>query len=118
MNKYLCLCLLIFTSFSSQSQNKKNYLESLSYDELKEVFFKNEGKIQIQKKYAKAFLNKAKKENNSPKIARGYYYYSLIYDDNRKIVYFDSIINNVKYPSSEKNFPFVALFKKALAYFF
>ena len=59
MNKYLCLCLLIFTSFSSQSQNKKNYLESLSYDELKEVFFKNEGKIQIQKKYAKAFLNKA-----------------------------------------------------------
>jgi AraC-like DNA-binding protein len=112
MNKYLCLCLLIFTCFSSQSQNKKNYLESLSYNELKEVFFKNEGKIQIQKKYAKAFLNKAKKENNPPKIARGYYYYSLLYDDNRKIVYFDSIINNVKYPASEKSFPFVAYLEK------
>ncbi|WP_329807078.1 helix-turn-helix domain-containing protein [Flavobacterium facile] len=112
MNKYLCLCFLIFTSFSSQSQNKKNYLESLSYDELKEAFFKNEGKIEIQKKYAKAFLNKAKKENNTPKIARGYYYHSFLYDDNRKIVYFDSIINNVKYPPSEKNFPFVAHLEK------
>jgi AraC-like DNA-binding protein len=79
---------------------------------LKVAFFKNEGKIEIQKKYAKAFLNKAKKENNTPKVARGYYYYSLLYNDNRKIVYFDSIINNVKYPPSEKNFPFVAYLEK------
>jgi len=116
MNRYLHLRLLTFilliSSFSLQSQNKKKSLDSFSYDELKEVFFKNEGKIEIQKKYAKAFLDKAKKENNTPKIARGYYCYSLLYNDNRKIIYFDSIINNVNLPSSEKKFPFVAYLEK------
>lgn len=114
MCKYLCkyLLFIIFLSPFLQAQNKKSSLESLSYDELKEVFFKNEGKIEIQKKYVKAFLSKAKKENNTPKVARGYYYYSLLYDDNRKIIYFDSIINNVKLPTSEKNFPFVAYLEK------
>jgi AraC-like DNA-binding protein len=114
MNRYLLqnFIFLIFFTSNLKAQEIKKSFESLSYDELKEVFFKNEGKIQIQKKYAKAFLNKAKKENNTPKIARGYYYYSLLYNDTRKIVYFDSIINNVKYPPSEKNFPFVAYLEK------
>ena len=109
---YLSLLSFILFTFKLQAQNFKKPLNSLSYDELKEIFFKNEGNIEIQKKYAKAFLNKAKNENETPKIARGYYYYSLIYSDNRKIVYFDSIINNVKYPPSEKNFPFVAYLEK------
>lgn len=114
MNRYLLqnFIFLIFFTTNLKAQEIKKSFESLSYDELKEVFFKNEGQIQIQKKYAKAFLNKAKKENNTPKIARGYYYYSLLYNDTRKIVYFDSIINNVKYPTSEKNFPFVAYLEK------
>lgn len=103
--------IVLFTS-NLEAQNKKNYLESLSYDELKDAFFKNEGKIEIQKKYVKAFLNKAKKENNTPKVARGYYCYSLLYEDNRKIIYFDSIINNVKLPLSEKKFPYVAYHEK------
>ena len=111
---YLCLLSVIFFTFNLQAQNFKKPLSSLSYDELKDAFFKNEGKIEIQKKYVKAFLGKAKKENNTPKIARGYYYYSLLYDDNRKVVYFDSIINNVVLPSGEKNFPFVAYHKKGL----
>ena len=109
---YLCLLSVIFFTFNLQAQNFKKPLSSLSYDELKDAFFKNEGKIEIQKKYVKAFLGKAKKENNTPKIARGYYYYSLLYDDNRKVVYFDSIINNVVLPSGEKNFPFVAYLEK------
>lgn len=114
MNKYFFQCLLILFLFVSnlQAQNIERSIESLSYDELKDVFFKNEGKIEIQKKYAKVFLDKAKKERNTPKIARGYYCYSLLYDDNRKIIYFDSIINNVVLPSSEKNFPFVAYLEK------
>ena len=114
MSKYLCKYLLFIILLSPflRAQNKKSNLESLSYDELKEVFFRNEGKIEIQKKYARAFLSKAKKENNSPKIARGYYYYSLLYDDVRKIIYFDSIINNVKFPASEKNYPFVIFLEK------
>lgn len=114
MSKYLCKYLLFIILLSPflRAQNKKSNLESLSYDELKEVFFRNEGKIEIQKKYVNAFLIKAKKENNFPKIARGYYYYSLLYDDDRKIIYFDSIINNVKFPASEINFPFVAYLEK------
>lgn len=103
--------LILFTS-SLQAQNSKKMFETYSYDDLKEAFFKNEGKINIQKKYAKAFLDKAKNENNSNKIARGYYYYSLLYNDNRKIIYFDSIINNVSLSSNEKNFPFVAYLEK------
>jgi AraC-like DNA-binding protein len=114
MNRYLFLRLLILIlfTFNLQAQNIKKPLESLSYDDLKESFFKNEGKIELQKKYAKAFLEKAKKENNTPKIARGFYYYSLLYNDNIKIIYFDSIINNVKLPSTEKNFPYVAYLEK------
>lgn len=114
MSRYLYQYLLIFLFFSTflQAQKKQIHLESLSYDVLKEAFFKNEGKIEIQKKYAKAFLNKAKKENNTPKVARGYYYFTLLYNDNRKIIYFDSIINNVRLPVSEKNFPFVAYIEK------
>jgi AraC-like DNA-binding protein len=114
MSRYLLqkyIVLFFFTSNLKAQEIKKSF-ETLSYDELKVAFFKNEGKIEIQKKYAKAFLNKAKKENNTPKVARGYYYYALLYNDNRKIVYFDSIINNVKYPPSEKNFPFVAYLEK------
>ena len=38
--------------------------------------------------------------------------YSLLYSNDRKIIYFDSIINNVVLPSSEKNFPFVAYLEK------
>lgn len=108
--KHLLICLLF--SFNLQAQNINKSFESLTYDQLKDAFFKNEGKIQIQKKYAKAFLVKAKKENNTPKIARGYYYYSLLYEDNRKIIYFDSIINNVVLPASEKNYPYVIFLEK------
>lgn len=114
MNRYLFPRLLIFIlfTFNLQAQNLKKPFELLSYDQLKEAFFKNEGKIEIQKKYAKAFLNKAKMENNVPKIARGYYCYSLLYNDNRKIIYFDSIINNLRFPLSEQNYPFVIYLEK------
>ena len=105
--------ILIFAFFTLQmtAQTQKN-LEKMSYDELKTAFFNNENNIRKQKIFAKAFLNRAKKENDQSKLARGYYYYSLFNKGNGKIIYFDSIINNTSVPFSDKNFPIVAYIEK------
>lgn len=110
--KPLSLSFFFLFSILVLAQKKQTNLDTWTYDQLKEAFFKNEGKAEIQKTYAKAFLNRAKKENNTPKIARGYYYHSLLYSNDTKIIYFDSIINNVVLPPSEKNFPFFAYLEK------
>lgn len=99
------------------SQNHKLPLQQWSYDDLKTTFFKNKGKIEKQKSIANAMLLKAKKENNSSMIARGYYYHSILYENETKVIYFDSIIKNINYLGSEKNFPYVAYHEKGIYFF-
>lgn len=109
-SNFITLLFFLFSSFLMAQTQKE--LEKMSYDELKTAFFDNENEINKQKRYAKEFVEKAKKENNQSKLARGYYYYSLINSGKNKIIYFDSIINNTKIPVTDKNFPIVAYIEK------
>jgi len=99
------LCLIVFFACSSAIFAQKQVKEA-SYETLKKAFFDNEGNKLTQLKYAKAFLNKAKRENNNDKIVSGYYYYSLLNEGNSAIVYLDSVIkysintNNEHFPNS------------------
>jgi hypothetical protein len=70
---------------SAQKEAKKE-----SYDELKKLFFDNANNKSKQKVYAKAFLDKAKLENNNSKIIRGYYFHSLINEENTALIYSNS----------------------------
>lgn len=111
LNRFVFTCFFILFSSFLTAQTQKE-LEKMSYDELKTAFFDNENDINKQKIIAKEFVEKAKKENNQSKLARGYYYYSLINSGKNKIIYFDSIINNTKIPVTDKNFPIVAYIEK------
>ena len=88
------LCLIVFFACSSAIFAQKQVKEA-SYETLKKAFFDNEGNKLTQLKYAKAFLNKAKRENNNDKIVSGYYYYSLLNEGNSAIFYLDSVIKSV-----------------------
>ena len=67
--KPLLLSLLLFFSQATFSQNNKKTLNKMSYDELKNAFNAHEGKISLQNKILKVYLNRAKKENNIEKKA-------------------------------------------------
>lgn len=84
----------------------------MSYDDLKTAFFDNEKDVNKQKIIAKEYLERGKREKVQSKIARGYYLYSLINQKEKKIIYFDSIINNTKTPNTDKTFPIVAYLEK------
>ena len=86
----------------------------MSYDELKELFFSEKIDSTEEKKIANAYVIKAKKEKNETKLIRGYYYCSLISNDEQKINYFDSIIN-IKTPKTDKKFPLMAYYEKGIA---
>ncbi|WP_300568339.1 helix-turn-helix domain-containing protein [Flavobacterium sp.] len=96
-------------------QVKKNDLEKLPYDTLKKLYFDNSNNKTKQIEYAKAYLNKANKENISIRKARGYYWFALLYYDNngtKAIKYLDSVI---KYSKTSKDpfFPTAAYCEKA-----
>jgi AraC-like DNA-binding protein len=116
MKRYFS-CFFFFSLFSfsflSAQVNEKD-LRKMSYDELKELFFNEKTSISEQKKIAGEFVKKAKKENDQSKLARGYYYNSLIHEGENKIIYFDSIINYTKTPKIDKNFPIAAYFEKGI----
>lgn len=83
-----------------------------SYDELRKLFFDNANDKSKQKIYAKAFLDKAKKENNNGKIIRGYYLHSLFHNPNKALIYLDSVIQ-YSINTDDEHFPNSAYCEKA-----
>lgn len=111
MNSKSFILILFSLSFSmcfAQKEVKKE-----SYDELKTLFFDNENNKSKQKFYAKAYLDKAKQENNISKIIRGYYFHSLSNKDNTALIYLDSVIQ-YSIDTDDENFPNSAYCEKAL----
>ncbi|MFC7772559.1 hypothetical protein [Flavobacterium sp. GCM10027622] len=111
----LSLFIFSFSIMSAQKEAKKE-----SYDELKKLFFDNANNKTKQQIYAKAFLDKAKKEKNNNKIIRGYYLHSLIHEKDKALIYLDSVIlysintDDEHFPNSaycEKAFILESLFK-------
>lgn len=87
-------------------------VKNASYETLKNAFFDNEGNKSTQLIYAKAFLDKAKRENNNAKIVSGYYYYSLLNEGNAALTYLDSVIK-FSINTKNENFPNSAYCEKA-----
>jgi len=111
MNKLLfCFFIIPIVLFG---QSKKNDLEKLPYDTLKKMYLDNGNNKSKQYEYAKIFLNKAKNNNEEIHIARAYYMFSLLNEDNKARL-LDSVIkyskNNTNY---EFNFPAIAYSEKA-----
>ena len=108
-NKSLFLFLLPIILFA---QVKKTDLTRLPYDELKELFIKNDKNQKKQLEYANAFLAKAKYDNSPIYKARGFYLLSLLYKGEKAIHYLDYSISFSK-NTNDLKFPAYAYFRKA-----
>ncbi len=93
-------------------QVKKTDLTRLPYDELKELFIKNDKNKKKQLEYATAFLAKAKNDNSPIYKARGFYLLSLLYKGDRAIQYLDYSISFSK-NTNDLKFPAYAYSRKA-----
>ncbi|WP_299221397.1 helix-turn-helix domain-containing protein [uncultured Aquimarina sp.] len=95
-------------------QDFSNHEESYQY--LTKKFYENEKDTVIAKKYAKKYLLKAKKEDNSINIIHGYYFMSLISESAISHKYSDTIISFTKNKNSSQ-YPIYSYRQKAVVYF-
>ncbi|PKV48443.1 helix-turn-helix protein [Aquimarina sp. MAR_2010_214] len=87
-----------------------------SYQFLTNKFYENELDSVVAVNYANQYLLKAKKENDTIKIADGYYFLSSISKGDVSLKYCDSIIAITKNHQT-KNYPTFAYLNKAFSYF-
>ena len=111
--KQLFIYLFAFLPFLTTAQTDKNELNNKTYEELLAGFAKAENNFELQKKYANAYLKKAKKEKQNLMLAKGYYMKSLIHNSDVSIKYLDSVTIYAEKESNDK-FPMVAYFEKAV----
>lgn len=93
-------------------QVSKTDLSLLAYDELKELFIKNDKNQKKQLEYVNAFLVKAKNDNSPIYKARGFYLLSLLYKGEKAIHYLDNAIRFSK-NTNDLKFPAYAYSRKA-----
>ncbi|WP_299221355.1 helix-turn-helix domain-containing protein [uncultured Aquimarina sp.] len=90
----LYIVFVFFQNVNAQNDElSKDSLTTKSYLELSKGFDQYKKDIDISKRYATAFLVKAKTENNIIKQADGYYMLAKIVDKSEKLKYTDSIID-------------------------
>ncbi len=94
------------------AQTPKADLSQLPYEELKELFIKNDKNKKIQLEYANAYLTKAKTGNSNINKARGFYLLSLLYKGEKAIKYLDFAIRFSK-STNDLKFPAYAFSRKA-----
>ena len=110
-SKALFLFLLPLTLLG---QVPKKDFPRLPYDELKKLYFDNEKSRTMQFKYAKAYLDKANKEDISIEKARGNYLFSLLNEGDKAILYLDEAIRFSK-NTDDLKLPAYAYSEKAYA---
>lgn len=98
---FFCLTNLL----SSQSNPTNTDIAELTYDELKDLYYKNYTNSDIAIEYATTYLNQAKTKNDTFNIAKGYNLLSLQFNIETNLIYTDSIIyltknfNDYTYPA-------------------
>lgn len=113
--KFLKTIILLFIPVLLCAQTNKKDLVKLSYDELHDLYFNNEGNPKRQITYTNAYMTKAVRENSNIRKARANYQIALLYyktDTNKAIKYLDSVI---KYSQNtgDRSFPMAAYCEKA-----
>ena len=105
--------LFLLNSFVCFGQSEVDSLKNKSFDELKVKFYKHEKAKGLAIVYAKTYLSRAKKINDTIKIANGFYFLSCLSKDSLFLSYNDSIINLTKNLKKENKFyPIIGYFKK------
>ncbi len=100
--KIVCCIKLFFCCLFLASQDSPSYiLDSIhidrSYKEIQNLFYKYEEVDSIlADEYARIYLNKAKKDKDSYKIAKGYLFLSYINNNDKGLKYTDSAITLTK----------------------
>lgn len=93
----LGIVFLFFQNICAQSGGDSiDSLSGRSYEQLSEGFEQSRKDSVISKRYATAFLTKAKKEHDIIKQADGYYMFTKIVDKPQALRYTDSIIDLTK----------------------
>ncbi len=91
---YFLFCAM--TSFYCIAQTDTDSLVSKSYDELFDLY--NQKKDSNRTKlFAKAYLKKARKDIDTGKILTGFHLNALLYKNEKRLQYFDSILNITEY---------------------
>ena len=107
--------LLVFISQSLLSQERAiDSLSNLDYQELQQLFFKPGNDSLLNHTYFKAYLHKARKENDSLEIVKSYYLRIISKGDIEDVFHlYDTIIEISKNLKNE-NFPATAYFDKGV----
>lgn len=105
--RYITLFIFLLVFFSSNSQQLSDrYLNNLHDEELLELFNELNNDSLAQERVARIYLNRARKEKDTIKMARGYDRLARIYNPKKNIQFADSVIkltkklNNITYPSA------------------
>ncbi|MCF6307148.1 MAG: helix-turn-helix domain-containing protein [Flavobacteriaceae bacterium] len=104
-------------TISVKAQNEvKVILPSNSYESLIKLYDANANDTLVAKKIAHVYINKAKKDNDSTKIARGYARLAFVSERSTALKYLDTTIA-LSINSKHKNFPAVGYLFKSLYLF-
>lgn len=115
LNKNIIILFLLSLHCFSFAQSVKKNLVKLTYQELHQLYFNHSKNPDQQLQYARAYLEKATKEDIDIRKAKANYHLALLYyktDDNKAIMYLDSVI---KYSQNTNDnfFPAAAYCEKA-----
>ena len=109
-------CLYFLNINKGIAQIAEQNTVQLSYDALKKEYFEV-AKTEEKKKYlANCYILKGKNDKDHNRIARGYYYLSLLYydtDPEKAIAHLNKVIEHSK-KKSDKSFPLCAYREKAM----
>ncbi len=117
--KKLLSKIILFLLFSTKVfayQDTSDVNQNLDYKSLRKEFYKNKKDTIKALFYAQKYLVKAKKDNDTLKIANGYYYISIVSQNEICQQYNDSIIEITK-KHNTRFYPSFAYRNKAVKYF-
>ncbi len=96
---------IVCSLFIHAQELSQNYLDTLEYEELLSIFDELYGDTIPQEKIARTYLNRARVENDTIKMARGYDRLARIFHPEKNIAFADSVIHltknieNITYPA-------------------
>jgi AraC-like DNA-binding protein len=92
----LLFCSLLIGFETMAQLPNQSYLNSMDYEELLDLFNQYESDSLAQERIAYTYLNKARKENDTVKVARGYDRLARTFHPQKNIIYADSLIEYTK----------------------
>ncbi|MBG7610905.1 helix-turn-helix domain-containing protein [Polaribacter sp. BAL334] len=111
---FIVIYFFISSHVTTLGQTQNDTLRNKSLEELFNLYSNSSLKNE-QIKYINAFVYVAKKKNIKKRVLSGYQILSSLYDDEKKLLYLDSVINLSK-NAPLKNYPTVAYNTKAIYY--